>query len=392
MTAHNSCPKCVAQAIHIERRSAFTYHDAALRTNQSFRLRYDEEFHHILASQFERITNLDMIISFPIDYMHACLLGVMKKLCELWFGEKSLYSASTKARISDKIRAFMKTQPTEFQRHLRGLNSMRMWKANELRTFLLFIGPSVLKDEITPEQYNNFLLFHVAMTILINRDFSTSLNHIAKILIKTFVTQVAEIYGPQYVTYNFHLITHICDDVLRHGSLDSFSAFKFESYIGKMKTLVKSANNPIAQIHNRLSEMSKFSQQQNRVNRVSYEMEDQDKNDQKKYNKLRIHDRYLRNNEKDCFVLLENSVIAKIEYFFKGERDNIMAQTLMYEDTSNIFDLPIHSREINCFKIQKANCSKAIINVKKFMRKMYSTPCLNDGGEIWLYPLNEFME
>lgn len=46
----------------------------------------------------------------------------------------------------------------------------------------------------------------------------------------------------------------MAEECLVHGPLDTFSAFGFESYLGKMKGIVRSPNKPFAQISRRLSE------------------------------------------------------------------------------------------------------------------------------------------
>ncbi|KAG5672091.1 hypothetical protein PVAND_002246 [Polypedilum vanderplanki] len=83
------CPKCHIVGKRIENRSAFPSHIAQLRTNEEFRDKVDEEFHHGIC-EFEKIEELDMINNFPIDYMHACLHGIMKKLFGfvVWFWNK----------------------------------------------------------------------------------------------------------------------------------------------------------------------------------------------------------------------------------------------------------------------------------------------------------------
>lgn len=56
--------------------------DAPLRTNESFRNRYQEE-HYIRPSPFENLS-IDMFLQFPLEYMHLVYLGVTKLLLNLW--------------------------------------------------------------------------------------------------------------------------------------------------------------------------------------------------------------------------------------------------------------------------------------------------------------------
>lgn len=57
------------------------------------------------------------------------------------------------------------------------------------------------------------------------------------------------------LTYNLLSLIHLANDVLVHGPLDSFSAFGFESHLGKIKRLLRGTNLPLAQLKRRLSEI-----------------------------------------------------------------------------------------------------------------------------------------
>ena len=52
-----------------------------------------------------------------------------------------------------------------------------------------------------------------------------------------------------------HGLLHIADDVQKFGSLDSYSAFPFETFLGVLKTKVHSGWKPLAQVCRRLSEI-----------------------------------------------------------------------------------------------------------------------------------------
>ena len=58
-----------------------------------------------------------------------------------------------------------------------------------------------------------------------------------------------------HLVYNVHSVVHLVDDYLIYGPLDMFSCFPFETYIGKLKGLVRSSNKPLAQLIRRISEI-----------------------------------------------------------------------------------------------------------------------------------------
>ena len=80
-TGKFSCPKCTVEGEWFGR-TVFLEINCQSRTDESFRAKRDCE-HHKGTSTLERL-RIDMIASFPIDYMHAVCLGVMRKLLWAW--------------------------------------------------------------------------------------------------------------------------------------------------------------------------------------------------------------------------------------------------------------------------------------------------------------------
>ena len=58
-----------------------------LRTDNSFRKSIHKN-HHVGESLFKKL-KIDMISTFPLDYMHLVLLGVFKRLIIIWTGIKT---------------------------------------------------------------------------------------------------------------------------------------------------------------------------------------------------------------------------------------------------------------------------------------------------------------
>lgn len=151
--------------------------------------------------------------------------------------------------------------PSDFGRKPRSFEkAKRIWKAHELRQFILYIGPVVLFGILPKINYNHFLKLHVATLVLVNPvlckiEFYLNLS---ERLLKEFVIDFEHLYVRQFVSYNVHNLLHIVDEVRRFGRLDLFSAFRFENFIGKIKKLVKSGNKPLEQIARRLAEKKNF--------------------------------------------------------------------------------------------------------------------------------------
>ena len=75
-------------------------------------------------------------------------------------------------------------------------------------------------------------------------------------LLTAFAEQSAEIYGHGFLVYNVHCLEHLVANVLLHGSLDDFSAFRFENYLRQLNQIVRKAALPLPQLARRLGETS----------------------------------------------------------------------------------------------------------------------------------------
>ena len=102
--------------------------------------------------------NIDMIKSFPLDYMHLICLGVMKKLLISWV--KGPLTARIGKSNCDNLSAYLeylsKFITIDFAKKSRSLRELMRWKATEFRLFLLYLGPVVLKTILRSKYYQHF--------------------------------------------------------------------------------------------------------------------------------------------------------------------------------------------------------------------------------------------
>lgn len=77
----------------------------------------------------------------------------------------------------------------------------------------------------------------VAVRLLTSKGFveRTECVHYAENLLKHFVESVRTLYGENKMSHNVHNLLHITEDVRKYGTLDKFSAFKFEKYMYSIK-------------------------------------------------------------------------------------------------------------------------------------------------------------
>lgn len=142
-----------------------------LRNDKNFRNK-TLDGHHTGTSILEQL-DIDMISVFAIDYMHCVCLGVMRKL--LWLLIRGPLATRIGRQnidlISDALMNIVDFIPSEFSRKPRSLAELARWNATELRQFLFYTGPAILKNifkgtKPLEDFYDHFMLLHTAIKIL----------------------------------------------------------------------------------------------------------------------------------------------------------------------------------------------------------------------------------
>jgi len=256
---YSSCTKCEVEGEYIEKRICFLDENVRLRTDKDFENCSDYEY-HTGRTDLLSIPNIGLVSNAPLDYQHLICLGVTKKLISLWLcGSLNVRLNFKKVKnISMSIeKNILMYVPIEFQRQPRSLIQWKQWKATEFRQLLLYTGPVVLQYNVNSDVYLNFLTLHVAIRILCTDSLikQTEFIQYSHSLLLHFVKSFKTIYGEHHVSHNVHALIHICNDVLNYGTLDSFSTFKFENYMQKIKNMIRKDDKPLQQIIRRVEEI-----------------------------------------------------------------------------------------------------------------------------------------
>lgn len=253
--AHNGyhgCDRCSIRGDYLNRRMRFLELNAPRRTDESFRLKLDENHHKVPDSPLLRL-DIGMISQFPVDYMHCVCLGVMRRLLFLWRDGSRFYRINPK-QFDEYIMQINNDWPVEFNRKPRSIHELERWKATELRQFLLYIGPVILKDMLSHNVYANFMLLKYAVTIFLNCELNEQYNEYARSLLEIFVSHSVHIYGKDFCVYNTHALIHLADDAKTFGNLDTVSCFPFENHLQKLKRMLRKSNKPLQQVVRRVYE------------------------------------------------------------------------------------------------------------------------------------------
>ena len=368
--AYESCERCVVRGVYVENRIVFIDQDCTPRNDDSFS-RVEYANHQTGASPLIA-AGIPCVSSFVLDYMHMVSLGVVRRiLMFLTRGPKICrLSVRQKEAISQKLIALRGKIPSEFARQPRGLQELDRWKATELRQFLLYTGPVVLRNVVSPEIYKHFLSLTVAMSIMLESDDRTRNGYLpyAKELIQHFVKCCPALYGTTFPVYNVHGLLHLHEDVSHFKcSLNDISCFPFENYLQTIKKHVRSGRSPLEQVTRRLAEI-----------------------EHSKLNTGQIHPKAIVSvKEKDCCFLLKDDRFAFVRQ--KNVDGTLACEILDQRHTSTLFEQPCSSKLLNIVWTGNGEGRKknGLLRETDLLRKV---ACLPQENGCVLLPLRHGLE
>ena len=260
-SGHKSCPKCYIESKYSEENSCmyFPFQD-------QFIPRSTDHYDHIVdflgqnvlsdvngikgSSPLRLITDFDWIEGVTIDLMHALDLGIVARLAKILFksqSSKTYYSDGiTRSQIDTQLKKIKISN--NFPRTIRALTDMENFKASEWNNFLIYIFPIVMKDALKPIFYDHLFLLCYSVGKLTQNTISDSELSFCNELLKTFVYNIASLYGSKECTHNSHLLLHLKEVIQQIGSLTEINAYIFENYNGLMRNLISGPNNLAKQI------------------------------------------------------------------------------------------------------------------------------------------------
>lgn len=257
-----SCTRCIVRGMTVDHKRVFTDLDCTPRTHEDF-INWVDSNYRLRETNLIKIPEINFINSFILDPMHLVYLGVMRTMLIIWYQGDIPFKLSR--QLINQISDFMDNAnlPDEFVRKPRVLKYLLRWKATEFRSFLLYVGPVALRGILDDNKYNNFITLTVAISILLNPKSCNDpeLRNYARSLLRYFLDSFMNIYSESFITHNFHGLIHLVDDAdyfsskINELTLDVISAFPFENYLQKIKSMVRGKNKPLEQIGKRMTEI-----------------------------------------------------------------------------------------------------------------------------------------
>lgn len=373
---YNGCRKCITKGEYFGN-VVFPEVNASLRTDDSFRKRI-HAMHHKRTTILESIP-IDIVDCIPLDPMHLLYLGVVKQMIGLWIESKmSLGSIST---VNDRLDKISKYYPQEFQKKTLRIDNYKMWKASDFRVFLLYSGPVVLKGVVSISIYKHFMALSTAARILSS---TSHLRHnvAAQDLLLYVVKHFGTLYGVSQITYNVHSLIHLARDSAKFGPLGTFSAFQFQSFLGKLKRRVRSALTPLEQICNKINEFRGSSGEP--IGQVSQSILSMQVTGTNKFMRASFPEYTIcaKKNGDNC-VLLKSGIAVKVTAFTVNNK-------FYGEEVSNIrefYDKPCSLKNLHFIFVGSFSGREIEFNVNEIDFKMVFLP-LKDGLFVFVPLIN----
>lgn len=408
-TGFYSCTKCIIRGLRVNGRICFPNRTTPypLRTNEFFAINAYKDF-QINYSVLNNIPNFLPITNTPLDFMHLVCLGVVKKMILLWI--EGPFSVRVHTRLRNKLSHLLillrNSTPRDFARKPRSLKDVKQWKAVEFRNFLLYIGPVVLRYILKKDMYYNFLTLHVAITILVRPNLCKQEGFInyAESLLNHFVTSFQNLYGTQYVSHNVHNLLHLCNDVRTFGSLDTFSAFRFENYMTCIKRKLRKPEKPLQQLIRRYKEIEHLellSLNHNGNKKELYTCTHLHKNGplcdnyniNNSYQYLQVSNKTLTitcKGANNCCIL-RNDIYILVLNIIKTKEDAIFLIGKKLQYVKDLYTIQCNSSQLG-IKVMKVNSEN--INswsIADLLFKAWKIPYSNDSNTFAIFPLNHGM-
>lgn len=167
--------------------------------------------------------------------------------------------------------------------------------------------------------------------------------NIAEKWFEDFVMNFAKFYGENKISFNVHNLLHLCDCVRKFGSIDSFSAYKFENYMQCLKKKIRRPSKVLQQLPNRLAEEEIVCKTKSRKNSsIKYRFDEFELNAKK---------------DADSFCCVSGVPIKISEFTSNNSESFVHGYKCL--DIQSFFETPINSLTLGILKFKEISPIKA---------------------------------
>jgi hypothetical protein len=251
-SANLGCNKCYKKFYPVpnaERAnySGFDRENWELRTNEKHRrdcknLEQAKTVNSLRAKESQLGARNSVLLSLPyfdpiqfcvIDPMHNLFMGTAKTMMKVWL-DKGVLTFRKMAEIEKKMQMFR--IPGEVGRLPCNLANFSGFTANQWKYWITVYSSIVLKGVVPEPDYNCWLLFVRACSLLLHGSLVKEMIDLADEFLSLFCSRFEQLYGEESCTCNLHLHLHLRDCILDYGPPHVFWCFSFERYNGILTT------------------------------------------------------------------------------------------------------------------------------------------------------------
>ncbi|XP_028982533.1 uncharacterized protein LOC114841639 [Diachasma alloeum] len=197
---------------------------------------------------FSRQDHVDLVWSFPPDYMHGILLGIVKSLWVMWKRQGCL-SAADRRQIEKRYVQIRR--PREIHRRPRTLKDIAKFKPTEWKSWLLYDSVPCLEGILDEDRWKSYCLLVDSVATFLKTRITLEEKDRCDIQLLQFFGDSQKFYGPEIMTFNFHIALHAGEAIDRCGPLWCYSTFPFENGIFHFKGHVLSSTGVTLQMTNK---------------------------------------------------------------------------------------------------------------------------------------------
>lgn len=197
------------------------------------------------------LEHFNIVTSMGIDYMHLVLLGMQKKLTELFCDSKysncRFYIPKKKQELLNKRILAIKPN-REVVRKPRSLQKRSKFKASEFRSMLLYYFPVCLEGCVPDVYLQHVRLLSSVIYTLLKSSITYEEIDDAETMLHIFVAQHQQLFGKEHMVMNVHLLKHLAKSVRELGPLWCQSTFPFERNNGVLVKRVIGTTDVLLQV------------------------------------------------------------------------------------------------------------------------------------------------
>lgn len=353
-TGFNSCHVCKQLGFkHPGCGVSFQTASGDLRTDAEYRSIADKVHQKGYSIFVENPFMTDAIIQNPLDCMHGFDLGCMRKKLVL-AKDKKIINMTAANEFIDRVKPYI---PSDFVRKPRHLEELDFFKASELRTFAIYLGPQLYEEAITNIRVKeNFMLFFVSYRLLMEKDdeVRNANLELAQDLLNRYVESFAKVYGPGYVSYNIHNALHMPLFVKYLGPLDRFSSYGPENYYQLLRHWIRKPSDYFTQIYNRWYQTRGVPIKKTGM-------------------ASRFGSKTMKANQKDSCVLMRNDEVYVItKKTIVSNQIRLVAKK--YQIKNSLFMWPVDSKDLDIYSVSELSTEEFNIEYDNIKQKLFRIP------------------